>query len=322
MTDVMKQLRDADPARRADLDAVSDGAFLELRRDVTAASPSRGARRPAPATRRRLGRRAVTAVGLATVLTGTGVAYAAVQLFGGTDGEGLTCVREWDRESREGLGLGAAGPWLTGDPYADCTTLLAERGLPPIDDPVAFEHDGQTIVAPSDQVPDDAPRLEGSVALDGAVVELRLSVVDLVDGGRSGCRTVDDGAAWARGELERLDLDDWGVEIDRDPTSRLACSTVSVDVAGRLVAVSASDDPYAALSIPETDAIVDALRAGIAERCVDLAQARAVVDDALAAIDHEDPTTQVVDESAACSRVDAAVGGSIQVMIHGPTAAD
>jgi len=328
MSDLMKRLSAADPARRADLDSVDGAAFAALREEITMTS-TRGATAPTlPAAggpvrrRRRLGRRGSVAIGLAAVLTGGGVAYAAIQAFQGSSGEGVTCVHAWNEDTAEGLGIDAAGSWITGDPYADCTTLLAAEGLPPIEDPVAFAWDGQTVVAPADQVPEGVQRLEGTQAVEGGVVELQRSVIDPVDGGWSECRSVAEGAAWAQGEIDRLGLQDWTVASeDADGTSP-SCSNLDVNVGERTVTVSPSDDPYQALSTPEADALIDALRDQVVDGCFSLDDARAVADEAVAPFDVEVPTTGVTDESAECARVDVFLGGTVEVTVYGPSAAD
>jgi hypothetical protein len=331
MSDLMKRLSAADPARRADLDSVDGAAFAALREEITMTSTPSGtagatapplptADDPAP-RRRRLGRRGAVAIGLATVLTGGGVAYAAIQAFQGSSGEGVTCVRVWDDDTAQGLGVDAAGSWLTGDPYADCTTMLAEEGLPPIEDPVAFAWDGQTIVAPADQVPDGVQRLEGAQAVESGVVELQRSMTDPVDGGWSGCRSVAEGATWAQGEIDRLGLQDWTVAAEDAGRTPPSCSSLEVNVGERTVTVSSSDDPYQSLSAPDTDAMIGALRDQVVDGCLSVDDARAVADDAVAAFEFEVPTTDVADESAECARVDVFLGGTIEVTVYGPSAA-
>lgn len=329
MTDPMMQLRSADPARRAGLGAVDEAAFAALREEIlmtTTLDPTNAASAaPAapPSRRRRIGRRGAVALGLATVLAGGGVAYAAIQAFRGSSGEGVTCVSAWSPDVAEGLDADAAGPWLTGDPYADCTTLLAEQGLPPIEDPVAFAWDGQTYVAPADQVPDGVERLEGPSALDPAVVELQQSATDRVDGGASTCRTVAEGVAWAEDELDRLGLEAWSVE-ERDALPEpvdgaQVCAEVTVDVGGRAIVVGGTTSSDGILEDSLVAGVAAALKGGITDRCVSLEEARAVADEALTAVDGPFPTTSVPDESVTCARVDLFVGGSLQVTVYGPT---
>ncbi|MEU2199261.1 hypothetical protein [Isoptericola sp. NPDC019482] len=331
MSDLMKRLGAADPARRADLEAVDEAAFAALREEITMTSTD-GATAPTLPTadgplprRRRLGRRGAVAIGLAAVLTGGGVAYAAIQAFQGSSGEGVTCVHVWDEDTAEGLNLDAAGSWITGDPYADCTTLLAAEGLPPIDDPVAFAWDGQTIVAPADQVPEGVQRLEGTRAVEGGVVELQRSVADTVDGGRSGCRTVPEAVAWAEGEIDRLGLQDWTVVTpesdpapDAEPGAVPSCSDGEVHAGDRQIVLFASDDPFEQLHGPGDDPTIDALRERIVDECVPLDEARAVVDEVYADEEYEVPTTEVVDDGAACARVDLVEGGMTEAFVYGP----
>ena len=99
------------------------------------------------------------------------------------------------------------------------------------------------------------------------------------------------------------------------------CAYVTVDVGGRAVVVGGTADSDGILEDPLVAGIVAALQAGITDRCVSLAEARAVADEALTAIDGPFPTTSVPDESVACARVDLFVGGNVQVTVHGPTAA-
>ncbi|WP_369371507.1 hypothetical protein AB1046_22495 [Promicromonospora sp. Populi] len=332
MTDEMKQLKAADPMRRVDLDAVDQAAFAALREEITmtgtqldaAAAEREAAGKLLPAARRkRLGRRGAIAVTLAGVLAGGGVAYAAVQAYLGEGSEGLTCMTTWNDSALEGMGTDAGGPWLTGDAVADCTTMLAEAGLPPVDNPVVFEHDGQVYVTPTDQAPDWIEPIDSGSgpAVDARVIELRLSLGDLVDGGNASCRTLDEGVAWAQSELDRLGLADWTVETVGTASAEQPCSGLSAEESGTLV-VAPSEEPELLYSIPEIDPVVDTLRSEIADQCITVEQARAVADEALAPLEHHWPTTTVVDESAECARVDIQVGGSVQVAVYGPTTVD
>jgi hypothetical protein len=331
MTDEMKQLKAADPLRRVDLDAVDPAAFAALREEITmtgiqlggaAAEREAAGITPPGARRRRLGRRGAIAVTLAGVLAGGGVAYAAIQAYLGDDAEGVTCMTTWNDRALEGLNVDAAGPWLTGDAIADCTTLLAAEGLPPVSDPVVFEHDGHVYVAPADQAPDWIEPIDTSAgpAVDATVIELRQSLGDHVDGGRGTCRTLDEGVAWAQSELDRLGLTDWTVETSGPATTERPCTGISVaEDEDRTVVVAAAEGPAELYGSPEVDPAVDMLRSEIAEQCLTAEQARVVADDALAVLGDPTPATTVVDESAECARVDITIGGLAQVTVYGPT---
>jgi len=331
MTDAMKQLRAADPVGRVDLDAVEPVAFATLREEIImtgtqldAAEAERTAAGAGPtrAGRKRLGRRGAIAVGLAAVLAGGGVAYAAIQAFVAQDAAGLSCMGTWDDSALEGQGIDAGGPWLTGDAVADCTTMLAEAGLPPVADPVVFEHDGWVYVTPADQAPDWIEPIDtaGGPAADAAVIELRQSLGDRVDGGNGACRTVDEAVAWAQSELDRLGIEDWRIETQGTNDSSRPCSGLSAEETGKVV-VAADADPDDLYGVPELDPTVAALRAAAADECLTAEQMRAIVDEELGELGHHWPTTTVQDDAAECARVDMVVGGSVQVTVYGPGAA-
>ena len=334
MTDEMKKLKAADPMRRVDLDAVDPAAFAALREEITmtgiqldgaAAERELAGATPPGARRRRLGRRGAIAVTLTGVLVGGGVAYAAVQAYLGDDVEGVNCMTTWNDSALEGQNTDAAGPWLTGDAVADCTTLLAAKGLPPVDDPVVFKHDGQLYVTPADQAPDWIEPIDTSAgpAVDATVIELRQSLGDHVDGGLGECRTLDQGVAWAQSELDRLGLEDWTVETLGAATTERPCTWISVaEDEDRKVVVAASEDPAELYGSPEVDPAVDMLRSEIAEQCLTAEQARIVADEALALLGDDTPATTVVDESADCARVNITIGGLSQVTVYGPTTVD
>lgn len=332
MTDVMKQLQAADPARRANLGSVDAATFAALREEITmtgtqldaAAAQAAVPRTPSAdrsgARRKRLGRRGAVAMGLAGVLAGGGVAYAAIQAYFGADTEGVTCMTAWKDSALESMDVDASGPWLTGDAIADCTTILADAGLPPVEDPVVFEHDGTVYVTPADQAPSWVEPVDTAAgpAVDAATIELRSSLADRIDGGNGTCRSVDEATAWAQSELDRLGLVGWTVEPVGTPSADQPCSLLSADEVGT-VEVAPSVEPDALYSNPDVDPVVGALRRGIAGECLPVEQARSVVDESLASLEHHWPTTTVVDESAGCARADLAVGGSLQVTVYGPT---
>lgn len=327
MTDVMKQLRAADPARRAGLESVPAATFAALREEIamtgtqldTAAAERVAAVVPG-ARRRALGRRGVVAVSLAGVLVGGGAAYAGVQYFAATSTEGVHCMTTWDDSALEGLKLDAGGPWLTGDAIADCTAYLAQEGLGPVEDPVVFEHDGHVFVTPADQAPEWAELIDSQAGpeADPRMLELRLSAADRIDGGRSTCRTVAEGVAWAEAEVARLGLD-LPVERGRGNTDEEPCSWVTAEGEGAVV-VAASKAPDALLYTPEIDPVVGAVRRGLSEQCLTAEQAADLVTEAYGTMEHW-PTTTVVDEDLECATADLAVGGSIQVTVYGPTTA-
>lgn len=321
MTDPMQRLRAADPARRAPLDDLDPAGWTALRDGVLAtgpAAPGAAAGAPARGARRwRLGRNTTIALGVGIALTAGGL--ATIPGFFGGAGDGPNCLRTW------GDAAEVTGPWLTGDPVADCRTLWAEAGIEPPGDLVGFTVQGLAFVAPADEVPQGATSLDGAPILTPAEVELQQSGFDTVDGGMV-CRTVDEEAAWAQAELDRLGLaTTWTVRIDGYPDEPRysedgfdrPCAGVDTMQHG-LVSVYPAQDAEKELFF-DGNWRAHLLREQITDRCVTVEEARAVADTMLAQEEHHWPTTTVVDESADCARVDLSIGGSIQVTVYGPT---
>lgn len=313
--DVIAELRAQDPARRARLDAVDPGALDALREGITMTDRGTTERESARQGVRRLGRRGVLVGGLAVVLAGGGVAYAASQLWGDAAG---TATNAMGIECQEVFGVGypnegaTVSATLTGDPVTDCATTRHADGLAPIADPVAFAYDGVVYVTPRDQVPDGADVLEVDAAVVVAVRELRASLADTVDGGLARCMSADDAVNWVNSELERLGISGWSVEVvhGSDDEGRYECADFFVDPG--VVSVFPGLTPR----FPD-DPVVTALR-GIADQCLTVDQAYDVAEAALGQEDHW-PTTRVVDEDAECARVDMEGGGSTLVTVYGPT---
>jgi hypothetical protein len=317
--DPMTRLRANDPIRGARLDAVDPGALSALREGITMIRREGADESAVPRARgwRRFGVRGMVGAGLALVLVGGTAAFAVHEMLH-TYTDGYECMQVWDPQ-----GVPALSVELTGDPVADCQTTLAAQGLAPLEDPVAFTYDGQVIVTPRLQVPAGATLLVPDPDA-AAVRELTASSGDWVDGGRAVCRTAQEAAAWESAELVRLGLDGWTVTVDELPADtpdtqrqEFPCAGAWVDPAARTVEVLAFRAEDVTTGSGDTAAMAAALRAGITDTCVDLTQARALVDEAVGG-GHHWPTTSVVDDTATCARVDMEVGGSILVTVYGP----
>ncbi len=322
--DVIAELRGQDPARRARLDAVDPGALVALREGIT--MTERGTTetvggatvRPARQGARRLGGRGALVGGLAVALAGGGVAFAATALWSDEEGAATTTM---GIECREVLDVGYPGEGavvartLTGDPVADCQTFRSDAGLAPIADPVAFVLDGTLYVTPRDQVPATADLVEPDLQEAAALRELQASLADAVDGGGAQCLSADDAVPWVEGELARLGISGWSVQIvhGSDEEGTQPCSMIEIGGDGpRTVAVYPGMTPRVESWMPAD--LLDALRA-IPEACLTVDEA---AEAALGAEPHS-PTTRVVDEAATCARVDVEGGGSTLVTVYGPT---
>lgn len=319
--DVIAELRGQDPARRTHLDAVDPGALVALREGITMTDLRTNETQPAATLRparqgvRRLGGRGALVGGLAVVLAGGGVAFAATQLWtdeetAATNGMGVECTTLY------GQAQGAVAPTLTGDPVADCARVRADAGLEPIEDPVAFIVDAAMWVAPRDQVPAGAKELVVDAPAAAAIRELQASLADVVDGGAAQCLPAEEAAAWAQGELDRLGISGWTVRVGENRSELSGpCSVLSVGDEPQTIAVTPDLDPRVEEWVEED--YLSTLRS-IGTQCLTLDEAGAVVEEMFGEQQHF-PTTRVPDETASCTRVDMEVGGSYLVTLYGPT---
>ncbi len=312
MNDPIARLRHADPAPESNLAQISSNAWARIQ-DGTTAEP-RTVTASVPSTEpahRGIGRRGILAAGAAVLLAGGGAAYAAITSY--TKVMQVVCLPDGPGEQE------IITPVLTGDPIADCASAMESQGLSPIADPVAYGKPSYLYVVPGDDVPTDVEPLTTQYAIDPKMVELEASVADFVDGGMAPCRTVAEQQAWAQGELERLALRDWSVRLadgavnDHDSP----CSTVLIDNdQSLLIHATPADDTFSG----GTWELADELRAQISESCLSLEEARAIVSKALAARDAgPSHLTTIEDQDVDCARVDAEIGGDIQITVYGPS---
>lgn len=327
--DVIAELAGQDPARRARLDAVDPGALVALREGITmtdraAADVRDASRHPEPQRVRGLSRRGAVVGGLAVVLAGGGVAYAASQLW--SDEEGAA-TNPMGIECQEVFGVGfpsegaVVASTLTGDPVADCQIVRADEGLDPIVDPVAFVLDGTAYVTPRDQVPAGADVLDVDPALAAVYRELQASIGDVVDGGLARCLSADDAAGWLETEFTRLGLSGWSADVvhGADDEGSAPCAGFSVGDVPQTVQVHPEMEPRVEDWLPAAE--LEAYRA-IPASCLTVDQA---YEAAVAAVGDQphDPVVRVVDESAACSRIDVEMrGGGPLVTVYGPASTD
>lgn len=329
--DVLAQLRAVNPVTEAKISHADPQALAALREGITMT----GRQMPQVTDpRRRIWRRGAISAVVAVALLGGGAAYATYQQrYVGGDADGIRCLANWADQPKD-LADNGALPQLSGDVVADCQRYQSLGGRAPIADPVAFRFNGRQIyVAPRSQVPENATAFSKSTAMEAAQFELTASIDDMVDGPNARCLSTNAAVKLAQSELDRLGLRSWkvvsGASADRP------CARVQLDPKpGTLVVVAnAPDDPEARrteearlTSMASTPAVKslfelrDALRTGIADKCVNLTGAAALATRALRGEPHW-PLTTIEDPTASCTRVDMVVGGSIQVTLRGPAIA-
>ncbi|WP_125774685.1 hypothetical protein [Antribacter gilvus] len=296
--------------------------------------------------RRRLLWGGIVGAGVVGVVA-TAATVSGLPGFVGGQADGPNCLTAWGEPAE------ASGAWLTGDAIADCDTIRAAAGLPPIEDPAVFSFSGFTYVVPRSEVPPVVEILASSRVMTPGSLELEMSLGDWVDGGVTDeCRSQDETVAWVEGEFDRLGLDDWSIETRGPGPESTDCTRAFVMERGRVMVAfrdgpapaeapggvspelsaaassaaassAASGGPGAGEPDPmdEVHRIIAALRNGIVDECVSLPEARAIADEALSGLEYEPtPTTSIVDESVDCARVDMRVGGNVQVTVYGPSA--
>ncbi|GEM_PF-1472185 len=319
--DLLAGLRAADPARRTDLDGLDPTVLRAFRSGIATADGGR----PGRTRGLRWTRRTVVAGGVVALLVGGGAAYAGYRSWYAGDGgaDGITCSLDYGPRGAHG-DLTSGGPSLTGDPIADCVTYQDLAGLPPIPDPVAFADAWHpVVVVPRDQVPEGATVLATASPADLAARELEASLHDLVDGPDATCPSPEVLTVAAQAELDRLGLTGWRVEQGEPAEVPGECADLGADRdAGVLLVRPESRDSLETMVargdvVPFVQTVRDALRAGIADACVALPEAEAVVAAAIGT-EHHWPTATIEDPDAACTRVDLEVGGSLQVTLRGP----
>ncbi|MFE5309529.1 hypothetical protein [Isoptericola sp. NPDC056605] len=242
-----------------------------------------------------------------------GVAYAAiVQEPTGV----VSCRPDGGSETNGALST----PLATGDPIADCANALEDAGNPDIKNPVAYQDGSLIVVVPSNLVPDGVTPIDSRYVVRPEVRELESSLQDWVDGGYV-CRDVDEQRAWAEGELKRLGLDDWSVVRAPDSVndSSKPCALITDETKG-VLQIRAAEDQHSIVFEDGEWPLSDDLHAAFKGDCLSLDEAGKLADELISKYYEETwPTTLVPDETSSCARVDATIGGDVQVIVYGPT---
>jgi len=343
--DPLAALRLADPARRYDLDAVDDRALETLRQAITM-TPGTTPRQSRP----KRGRRIVAVAAAATVFGG-GIAYATYStMFAGGANDGVTCMTTFvdpDRiDVQNNPTFGGSG--LTADPIADCATYAAKAGVPAIKDPVAFRYHGYTLVTPASEVPEGAELIARPDAVAQERKRVQWALDDLVDR-PSACMTAAQASAFAQFALKETGLTGWTVDAVADDTD--GCFFPMTDETQQVILLRSTptepaelppgaevfplpggeDSKYAAIDA-QSAVMFEALRTGISEGCLGLADAERlagvqaaeadrVTREALGPVPGGTPVFAERDDALACSTVDILPGGEFVIFVRGPEVA-
>lgn len=250
---------------------------------------------------------AVLSVTLATVSVG----YAVLS---GSDSLSVLCVSA-DRSEISSVNA------ISGDPVADCARHLSGADL---DGYGVFTDDAELVVVAPDietarAVVDADLRAAPDLMINQDVIELRMALDDVATGAH-GCGDVEAVVQRAEEIVERYGDEDT-VVVQRSPASdESSCAFAFIQ--GSQVTVAVEDarettpDPVYTELLEAAHTIHDRVEGS----CLSGAEARQVVEDAIAGTQQQGVTTITVNEDATadCARVHTNAYGSFEVTIYAP----
>lgn len=288
----------------------------EVRRssDPYAPAPLRMPTSPAakPA-RRRHHRLPVLAAAAVMVLGGAAVGWAVV----------ASTARDTVSVQCEIEGASAVIPAATGDPVADCAAQWQRetgRPAPPL---VAYDNGvGGITVLPADQAPPSGwTPLQSGETQNVSMVELQQWLDDYVRGLHSGCYDNATAVEMTERTLARLGMADWTVRPPPSSDAAPCVDTGILDGASRSVTLRALGGPVPAG--PTVEKLAARLRS-IAGDCASMDATAKLVRSAASELGLSEATRQfelseVRDDSARCTTIYENVGGTIFVILRGPS---
>jgi hypothetical protein len=281
----------------------------------------------APRRARRLSRRAATVV----------LAAASIAVAGGALAWALSNGSARDTVSVQCLirGNDAIIAAASGDPLADCAAnwRRSTGSNPP--KLVAYDNGlgGITVMAVGETPPPGATALPDGATQNVSLVAVQQSLDDYVDGLNSGCFDSTTAVEMTQQTLTRYGLTDWTISAEtggssssttsQEPDAKPVCVRTSIlDPATRTVQLRG-----AAGDVAPSDAQYEKLAAKlrpIAQECLPLDAAAKAVRSAADSVGLSEAgngyqLTEVSDKRAGCTTIDENVGGTIFLILRGPT---
>jgi hypothetical protein len=267
-------------------------------------------RKARPARRRR--RLPILIAAALVVLSGTAVGWALV----------VSSARNTVSVQCEIQGSSAVIPSATGDPVADCAAQWHRDTGNPAPPLAAYDNDvGGITVLPADQAPPSGwTRLRSGETQNVSMVEMQQWLDDYVSGLNSGCYDNATAIQTTQQALTRFGMGNWTVQPPPSSDTGRCVGTGILDGTNSTVTLRALD-PGPADSTPER--LAAKLRS-IAQGCMSLEataqQVRSAANElGLSEDAHQFELTEVRDESARCTTIYENVGGTIFLILRGPS---
>jgi hypothetical protein len=215
-------------------------------------------------------------------------------------------------------------PSASGNPVTDCAAEWKRDTGTAAPHLVAYDnqHGAITVIPAADPPPPGWTLLPQGATQNASMVEMQQWLDDYVTGLNSGCYDNATALEMTELELQRLGMGDWTVRPAPSEEVSSACvSTAILEPATSTVELRAFNDPpdpaatYVKLAVD--------LRS-IADRCDSLGSTARQVRSAAARLglsekDHEYELTEVRNDAARCTTIYEDVGGSIFVVLRGPS---
>ncbi len=268
-------------------------------------------RRPQPARRRR--RLPILVAAAIVILSGTAAGWALV----------ASSARNTVSVQCEIQDSSAVIPSATGDPVADCAAQWQRDTGSPAPPLVAYDnaHGGITVLTAEETPPSGWTRLGSGETQNVSMVQMQQWLDDYVSGLNSGCYDNATAIQITQQALTRFGMANWTVQPAPSSDTGQCVDTGILDGTNTTVTLRALSGPVPPGSMPEK--LAAKLRS-IGQECGSLdATATHVLSAAnelgLSEHDHQFELTQVRDNSARCTTIYENVGGTIFLILRGPS---
>ncbi len=262
---------------------------------------------------RRHGRLLVTLTAAVVVLSATAVGWALV----------TSSARDTVSVQCEIQGSSAVIPSATGDPVADCSARWQRDTGSPAPPLVAYDNgDGGVSVLPADETPPSGfTRLPAGATQNVSMVEMQQWLDDYVTGLNSGCYNDATATQMTQQALTRFGMGGWTVQAPPASDTGPCVLTGILDPTNHTVGLRTLGGPGPADSIVEK--LAAKLRA-IAQQCAPLnataTQVRSAANElGLSENAHQFELIQIPDNTATCTTISENVGGTIFLLLRGPS---